>query len=131
MRGFFRYKKVTRRLITLVFLMGIYGYIAVKKQTVDIKNINTLELISAKDILWYFQINEGEKFLGQILSIEGVVTQKSDSTLVLNNSVHCFMDTSLENKWFDKNEIIISGRCLGYYEPMKKVQLDHCIVNTN
>ena len=128
MKIFFQHKKTGRRLISLVILMGIYGYLVYQKENIDVAGTISVESLFAQDMLWRFQVNEGDDFLNQVVSVTGTVTAAGDSSLLLNNSIYCMMDTPVPGEGFISETVTIKGRCLGYYQPQKQVQLDHCII---
>jgi len=128
MKIFFKHKKVGRRLVSLVILMGIYGYIIYQKDFPNVANTLPIESITAKEMLWLFQINEGKNFVNQVVSVRGSVTAVFDSTILLNNSIYCMMDTLVPKEWLNLDSLEIKGRCLGYYKPLEQVQLDRCII---
>ena len=128
MKIFFRHKKVGRRLISLVILMGIYGYLVYQKNYIDIDNTTAIETLSAQEMLWRFQVNEGDDFLNQVISVTGIVTSADDSTLLLNNSIYCMLDSDVSGIGLKFDTITVKVRCLGYYKPQRQVQLDHCII---
>ena len=115
-------------MISLVILMGIYGYLVYQKENIDVAGAISVESLSAQDMLWRFQVNEGDDFLNQVVSVTGTVTAAGDSSLLLNNSIYCMMDTPVSGEEFNSETVTIKGRCLGYYQPQKQVQLDHCII---
>ena len=128
MKTFLQHKKVGRRLISLVILMGIYGYLVYQKENIDVAGTISVESLSAQEMLWRFQVNEGDDFLNQVVSVTGTVTAAGDSSLLLNNSIYCMMDTPVSGEGLNLEAVTIKGRCLGYYQPQKQVQLDHCII---
>ena len=128
MKIFFQHKKTGRRLISLVILMGIYGYLVYQKENIDVASTISVESLSAQEMLWRFQVNEGDDFLNQVISVTGTVTTAGDSSLLLNNSIYCMMDTPVSGEGLNLETVTIKGRCLGYYQPQKQVQLDHCII---
>ncbi len=128
MKIFFQHKKTGRRLISLVILMGIYGYLVYQKENVEVAGTISVESLSAQEMLWRFQVNEGDDFLNQVISVTGTVTSAGDSSLLLNNSIYCMMDTPVSGEGLNLETVTIKGRCLGYYQPQKQVQLDHCII---
>lgn len=128
MKIFFQHKKTGRRLISLVILMGIYGYLVYQKENIDVASTISVESLSAQEMLWRFQVNEGDDFLNQVVSVTGTVTAAGDSSLLLNNSIYCMMDIPVSGEGLNLETVIIKGRCLGYYQPQKQVQLDHCII---
>ena len=130
MKIFFRHKKVGRRLIFLVILMGIYGYLVYQKNYIDIDNTTAIETLSAQEMLWRFQVNEGDDFLNQVISVTGIVTSADDSTLLLNNSIYCMLDSDDLGIGLKFDTVTVKGRCLGYYKPQRQVQLDHCIIES-
>ena len=108
--------------------MGIYGYLVYQKENIDVTNTISYETLSAQEILWRFQINEGDNFLNQVVTITGNVTATNDSTIILNSSIYCMMDTPVHGDQLNLGIIKVKGRCIGYYQPQKQVQLDHCII---
>jgi len=128
MKIFFQHKKTGRRLISMVILMGIYGYLVYQKENIDVAGTISVESLLAQDMLWRFQVNEGDDFLNQVVTVTGTVTAAGDSSLLLNNSIYCMMDTPVSGEGFISETVTIKGRCLGYYQPQKQVQLDHCII---
>ena len=131
MKLFFKHKKVGRRLISMVILMGIYGYIVYQEGRIDVPNTESFQSLSAPELLWRFQVNEGDIFLNQVVSVSGIVTTNSDSTLVLNNSIYCMMAINIAESKIKLDTITVKGRCLGYYEPLKQVQLDNCFIDNS
>ena len=115
-------------MISLVILMGIYGYLVYQNENIDVASTISVESLFAQDMLWRFQVNEGDDFLNQVVSVTGTVTAAGDSSLLLNNSIYCMMDTPVSGEGFNSETVTIKGRCLGYYQPQKQVQLDHCII---
>ena len=115
-------------MISLVILMGIYGYLVYQKENIDVASTISVESLLAQDMLWRFQVNEGDDFLNQVVSVTGTVTAAGDSSLLLNNSIYCMMDTPFSEEGLNSETVTIKGRCLGYYQPQKQVQLDHCII---
>ena len=67
--------------------MGIYGYLVYQKNYIDIDNTTAIETFSAQEMLWRLQVNEGDDFLNQVISVTGIVTSADDSTLFLNRCV--------------------------------------------
>ena len=125
MKIFFQQKKVGKRLVILVILMGAYGFFLHQKEEAKYTD-KPLFTLSSKDLLWRFEIGEGDRIIGEIVSVSGMVTDLSDTSISLNNSVICWIEKKSLNKTLNKNDkISLRGRCLGYDEVQKKVQLDY------
>ena len=108
--------------------MGIYGYLVYQKENIDVAGTISVESLSAQEMLWSFQVNEGDDFLNQVVTVTGTVTAAGDSSLLLNNSIYCMMDTPVSGEGLNLETVTIKGRCLGYDELLMEVRLDHVVV---
>lgn len=125
MKIFFQQKKVGKRLILLVLLMGAYGFFLHQKEEAKFTEKPLLTL-SSTDLFWRFEVGEGDTIIGEIVSVSGMVTDISDTSISLNNSVICWIEKkSIEKKLNNNDTISVRGRCLGYDKVQKKVQLDY------
>ena len=105
--------------------MGAYGFFMYQKEEAKY-TAEPLLTLTSKDLFWRFQVNEGNSIIGEIVSVSGMVTDLSDTSISLNNSVICWIEKKSLNKTLNKNDkISLRGRCLGYDEVQKKVQLDY------
>lgn len=125
MKIFFQQKKVGKRLVVLVILMGAYGFFLHQKEEAKYTD-KPLFTLSSKDLLWRFEIGEGDRIIGEIVSVSGMITDISDTSISLNNSVICWIEKKSIQKIFKENDTIsLRGRCLGFDNIKKKVQLDY------
>ncbi len=105
--------------------MGAYGFFLHQKEEAKFTD-KPLLAISSIDLFWRFQIGEGNTIIGEIVSVSGMVTDISDTSISLNNSVLCWIEKKSIGKTLNKNDTIsVRGRCLGFDKAQKKVQLDY------
>ena len=75
-----------------------------------------------------------EKYLNQIILVNGYVTDKLTKSLVLDNGIVCTLDsTSLEALELIQinNEGSIKGRFVGFDDLFEEIRLDHCFIMQN
>ena len=105
--------------------MGAYGFFLHQKEEERYTDKPSLT-ISSTDLFWRFEVGEGNTIIGEIVSVSGMVTDISDTSISLNNSVICWIEKkSIEKKLNNNDTISVRGRCLGYDKVQKKVQLDY------
>ncbi len=105
--------------------MGAYGFFMHQKEE-EKYTAEPLLMLSSKDLFWRFEVGEGNSIVGEIVSVSGMVTDISDTSISLNNSVICWIEKKSIKKTLNKNDTIsLRGRCLGFDKVQKKVQLDY------
>ncbi|MBF4471524.1 OB-fold protein [Flavobacterium sp. HJJ] len=67
-------------------------------------------------------------YLNKTIEITGLATKKTDSAVVLENSVFCVFNKEIKNKPISKN-LTVKGKCIGYDELFEEVKLDQCTIN--
>ena len=80
MKIFFQQKKVGKRLVILVILMGAYGFFLHQKEEAKY-TAEPLLTLTSKDLFWRFQVNEGNSIIGEIVSVSGMITEISDTSI--------------------------------------------------
>ena len=111
--------------------MGAYGFFLHQKEETKFTDKPSLT-ISSKDLFWRFEVGEGNNIVGEIVSVSGMITDISDSSISLNNSVICWIEKNSLEKRLNKNDTIsLRGRCLGFDKIQKKVQLDYIKILDN
>ena len=72
-----------------------------------------------------------EKYLNQVILVNGNVTDRLTKSVVLNNGIVCTLD-SLSLKALGliqiNNEVSIKGRFVGFDDLFEEIRLDHCFI---
>ncbi|MEN2401267.1 hypothetical protein GKZ90_0015870 [Flavobacterium sp. MC2016-06] len=67
-------------------------------------------------------------YLNKTIEITGIVTKKTDSVIVLENTVFCLFTQKIKD--IPKNKkVTVKGKCIGYDELFQEVKLDQCTIN--
>lgn len=84
--------------------------------------------ITAKEIVAEFTTNTAlanKKYLGKAVVVEGIVTNKIENEIILDNGVVCIMKD--KNNTIRVNETItLKGSVVGYDDLMQEIKLDQC-----
>ena len=84
--------------------------------------------ITAKEIVAEFTTNTAlanKKYLEKAVVVEGIVTNKIENEIILDNGVVCIMKD--KNNTIRINETItLKGRVVGYDDLMQEIKLDQC-----
>ncbi|HSD06222.1 OB-fold protein [Flavobacterium sp.] len=118
--------------LLLMISVGIYLYYGVVFK--EARNI-ALEMpdsnITATTLLKEYDANPKEAdlvYLNKTIEITGLITKKTDSVLILENTVFCLFTKKIKN--IPKNNIVtIKGKCIGYDDLFQEVKLDQCIIS--
>ena len=125
--------KIILGLVILLLLIsgGSYLYYGVLfKTSRNIESEQPTFSISAKTLIEEYNTNQKKadsKYLNKTIAIEGIVSSETDSTLLLHNTVFCFLSHPQKNKLIKKN-VVIKGKCIGYDELFEEVKLDQCTI---
>ena len=72
-----------------------------------------------------------EKYLNQVILVNGNVTDRLTKSVVLNNEIVCTLDSSslkaLELIQINNN-VSIKGRFVGFDDLFEEIRLDHCFI---
>lgn len=123
-------KKKLLGVILVLLVLGVGGYMYLYQEHRDIKNETPVAILSARDLQNKFSTNYDKSvsdFLNKTVEIKGMITESTDSTLVVDNLVFCSL---LKDSYkTDLNGVVtIKGRCLGYDELFEQVKLDQCSI---
>nr|WP_294934808.1 hypothetical protein [uncultured Flavobacterium sp.] len=116
--------------ILLVISFGsyyLYNYVLYKEGR-NIHEEKPAYSVSASDFIeeYFAEVLKAEsKYLNKTISIEGNVTEVSDSTLVLDSKIFCQMDEKVNRNSLNKR-LTIKGRCIGYDDLFEVVKFDQC-----
>ena len=72
-----------------------------------------------------------EKYLNQVILVNGNVTDRLTKSVVLNNGIVCTLDSSsLKALGLIQinNEVSIKGRFVGFDDLFEEIRLDHCFI---
>jgi len=118
-------KKQVKIVITLVLLLlGVYfAYNYMYQDHRDIKEEKAVVLISASELVSYFNENNSEKVLNKTVQVSGIITEIDAKNITLDDKVQCSFDAEIKN--LNLNETItIKGRCIGFDELFDVAKID-------
>ena len=118
-------KKQVKIVITLVFLfLSVYfAYNYMYQDHRDIKEEKAVVLISASELVSYFNENNSEKVLNKTVQVSGIITEIDTKNITLDDKVQCSFDTEIKN--LNLNETItVKGRCIGFDELFDVAKID-------
>ena len=118
-------KKQVKIVITLVLLLlGVYfAYNYMYQDHRDIKEEKAVVLISASELVSYFNENNSEKVLNKTVQFSGIITEIDTKNITLDDKVQCSFDTEIKN--LNLNETItVKGRCIGFDELFDVAKID-------
>jgi hypothetical protein len=114
--------------IVLVILGCIAGYFYLYKDHRNIEKEEAFAHIASAALVQEFTSDPEkatQKYLNQTIEVKGLVTEASDSTLMLEGGIFCSFDQVIHLNEKDKN-VVVKGRCIGYDELFNEVKLDQC-----
>ena len=117
--------KIVRSIIPIVAMIFFVYY--TKNLKTDYTKLNPILNASAHDVLWRFQMNEGEELLYNVIQIEGSVTKVDSSDFTLHYKITCTPERISNFLSTEGKNITIKGRCIGYDPITENLQLDHVI----
>ena len=117
--------KIVRSVIPIIAMIFFVYY--TKNLKTDYTKLDPILKTTAHDVLWRFQMDEGEELLYNVIQINGNVTKVDSSDFILHYKIICTPDKISDFLYSDGKKITIKGRCLRY-DPIKEILLlDHVI----
>lgn len=122
------------RIKILIFLLVIsFGpyYIyqnILYKDARNISNEKSILTITAQNLEKEYAANPPEanaKYLNKTIEVEGIVSEVTDSSLVIDRKVFCKMDEKVKRTFLNKH-INVKGRCIGFDDLFSIVKFDQC-----
>lgn len=114
-------------LITLLALVGYFGYTYMYKDHRDIKTeVSEIE-IAAPYLLERFKKDDGNDLLNRTMTVTGTITQVESAFITIDANVHCSFANELSG-FKNGDLIVIKGRCIGYDDLFEIVKLDQCTI---
>jgi len=115
--------KIIRSLIPIIGLWIIVN--STKDLTETYKPTKPILKTTAQDLVWRFQVNEGDFLLGKTVEISGIVTSLDSIYAFLDQRVFFSMDSS-KNKFIKYGEKInIIARCANFEKKNGILKIDH------
>jgi len=124
--------KITILIVLLVISFGPY-YIYQNILYKDARDINTEKstlTITAQKLEKEYASNLSKadsKYLNKTIEIEGIVSEVTDSSMVIDQKVFCKMNKNAAKTLMNK-PIIVKGRCIGYDDLFGQVKFDQCSI---
>ena len=118
----------------LIILLAIAVYFVWNKPHKDYSTMRTDITISSLNFINEFKANSTlatEKYLNQIILVNGNTTDKLTKSVVLDNRIVCTLDSSsLKDLGLIQinNEVSIKGRFVGFDDLFEEIRLDHCFI---
>ena len=117
--------KIVRSIIPIVAMIFFVYY--TKNLKTDYTKLNPILKASAHDVLWRFQMNEGERLLYNVIQIDGNVTKVDSSDFTLHYQIICKPERISDFLFAEGKKISIKGRCVRYDPITENLLLDHVI----
>ena len=117
--------KIVRSIIPIVAM--IFFVYFTKNLKTDYTKLNPILKASAHDVLWRFQMNEGERLLYNVIQIDGNVTKVDSSDFTLHYQIICKPERISDFLFAEGKKISIKGRCIRYDPITENLLLDHVI----
>ena len=117
--------KIVRSIIPIVAMIFFVYY--TKNLKTDYTKLNPILKANAHDILWRFQMNEGEELLYNVIQINGKVTKVDSSDFILHYKIICTPDKISDFLSSEGKKITLKGRCVRYDPITEVLLLDHVV----
>jgi hypothetical protein len=113
----------------LAVVIGVLGYNYVMHGGArDLSQETADYTITSKEIAEEFTANTAsanKKYLEKAVAVEGIVTNKIENEIILDNGVVCVLKD--KNNAIKVNQTItLKGRVVGYDDLMEEIKLDQC-----
>ena len=117
--------KIVRSVIPIIAMIFFVYY--TKNLKTDYTKLDPILKTTAHDVLWRFQMDEGEELLYNVIQINGNVTKVDSSDFILHYKIICTPDKISDFLSSGGKKITIKGRCVRF-DPIKEILLlDHVI----
>ena len=117
--------KIVRSVIPIIAMIFFVYY--TKNLKTDYTKLDPTLKITAHDVLWRFQMNEGEELLYNVIQVSGNVTKVDSSDFILHYKIICTPDKISDFLSSEGKKITIKGRCVRYDPITEILLLDHVI----
>tara|TARA_Y100001970_G_C13442052_1_gene466234 strand:+ start:85 stop:474 length:390 start_codon:yes stop_codon:yes gene_type:complete len=117
--------KIFRSILPLIALVAFAYYTQSLKP--DYTKKTPILSTDANDLIWRFQMNEGEELINQIVQITGKVTGFDSLLTIINHRIICSPNAEARLQVAINDTIHIKGRCIGYDDLLEELRLDHVV----
>lgn len=124
--------KIKILIILLVISFGPY-YIyqnVLYKDARDINNETSMLTITAQNLEKEYNADPSKgdsKYLNKTIEVEGIITEVTDSSMVIDRKVFCKMNEKVKKTLINK-QINVKGRCIGFDDLFEVVKFDQCSI---
>ena len=94
-------------------------------KTTVFKEISKLLKISASDLAWRFQVNEGANLVGKTIEIFGEITLIDSTNIVIDKKVFFSRDSLILNNIKIGDQVQLQARCANFLEQYGLCKIDH------
>ena len=127
--------QIIKKYLPLIFiLLMIVVYAVWNKPHKNYSNTKPKITIDSSNFINEFKANSTlatEKYLNQIILVNGNITDKLTKSVVLDNGIVCTLDSSsLKALGLIQinDEVSIKGRFVGFDDLFEEIRLDHCFI---
>jgi len=117
-----------------IIFFAIAVYFVWNKPHKDYSTTEADITVNSSNFINEFKTNStlsAEKYLNQIILVNGNITDKLTKSIVLDNGIVCTLDSS-SSKALElvqiNNEVSIKGRFVGFDDLFEEIRLDHCFI---
>ena len=104
--------KIFRSVLPLVALVAFTYY--TQKFKFDNIDSEPALITDADDLIWRFQIKEGDFLVNKVIQVNGIVTELDSLVIVLNHRIICSSESQIDAKLRDS--LKLKGRISDYDE---------------
>lgn len=104
--------KIFRSVLPLVALVAFTYY--TQKFKFDNIDSEPALITDADDLIWRFQVKEGDFLVNKIIQVNGIVTELDSLLIVLNHRIICYSESQIDAKLRDS--LKLKGRISDYDE---------------
>jgi putative nucleic acid binding protein len=126
-------KKILLIIVAVFLVLGYAGYKYVFKGPRDVSSESaslTTTAVKLKTDFSSDQNTANTKYIGKTIIISGMVTEKTNESITLNNGVICILSTKEKNTIALNTSVKIKGKVDGYDDLFEQVKLtESSIVN--
>ena len=117
--------KIFRSVLPLVALIAFAYY----TQSLKVDYSSEVPVLSteAYDLVWQFQMNEGNELLNKVVQVKGQVTGYDSLLIILDHKIVCQPHNTKIEKPKIGETVTMKGRCVSYDDLLEELRLDHVV----
>ena len=104
--------KIFRSVLPLAALVAFTYY--TQKFKLDNIDSEPALITDADDLIWRFQVKEGDFLVNKVIQVNGIVTELDSLLIVMNHRIICFSESQIDAKLRDS--LKLKGRISDYDE---------------